>query len=54
MKREAGYYWVRFKRGHWIVAEYLSSSLWILTGISHVKHSDFDFKEIDENRLVRD
>jgi len=55
MKREQGYYWVKHK-GNWTIAK------WNLSPFGDVWYvwnwigdlNDFEFEEIDENRIIRD
>lgn len=51
--RKSGYYWVRFDVT-WRVAQYISEfNCWFITDGSQ-KYKDYDFKEIDEERITRD
>jgi hypothetical protein len=52
MKRESGYYWVRFY-DEWEVARYYSESKeWQLTGADR-HFSDNSLNEIDERKIER-
>jgi hypothetical protein len=59
MKRDSGYYWVKYK-GEWHIAYYRHANkdnpdAWTLT--AYVDDSwwfyDSDFEEIDENKITR-
>lgn len=47
--REEGYYWVK-RMNKWNIAMWYNG-YWILSGHG-LKYSDYDFQEINENRLV--
>ena len=48
MKRETGYYWVKFK-GEWLIFLYIKH-MWF--GISHAFYQDDSFDQIDERRIL--
>lgn len=51
--REPGFYWVKFA-GYWQVAYWSNFNIsWYLAS-SPAQHSDNDFSEIDERRIVRE
>jgi hypothetical protein len=53
--REQGYYWVRFTSSDWFIAEW-RDSIWIYEDnlVLFDDHTDSDFEEIDERRIVRE
>ena len=52
MKREEGYYWVKY-RGDWIIAEYTHElrPKWYVIGNECPFH-EREFSEINENRII--
>ena len=52
MKRQAGFYWVKFQ-SEWEIAEYLNIDCWRRFSLSRY-YADHHFTEIDERRIVRD
>lgn len=52
MKRETGYYWVKFLQA-WNIAFWEEpTGKWMLSGIKQV-FTDYNFAEIDERKIVR-
>lgn len=50
MKREDGFYWVKY-RDEWCIAEW-TAGIWYHTG-SELSFSDAEMDKIDEKRLIR-
>lgn len=51
MKRNVGYYWIR--RGTTWEIGYFTGRYWNVLG-NDFNYTDFDLKEIDEKRIIRD
>lgn len=49
MKREPGFYWVKYE-GEWIIADY-AFGFWLITGFES-SYYDSDFEAIHETRLI--
>lgn len=53
MKREPGYYWVKYG-GDWIIARYCVVGYWMSPDFNDkMYHEDSDFEQIDERRIER-
>lgn len=50
--REDGFYWVRYKRLGWVIAEFECGSWHFKSRL--YDYSDDDFDQIDERRIVRE
>jgi hypothetical protein len=53
MKRESGYYWVKYEGSEWVIGQYYQpSNIWRIDAYPYYKYND-ELTEIDERRIVR-